>query len=78
VLEQMNVGVKEMNKFDLMKKMKGMNKFNLVFYLISMHKLYDLRNKLIIKMFNFDLIRGSIAISKDIMTHFIDKCAVTM
>ena len=78
MLEQMNVGVKEMNKFDLMKKMKGMNKFNLVFYLISMHKLYDLRNKLIIKMFNFDLIRGSIGISKDIMTYFIGKCAITM
>jgi len=27
-------------------------------------------------MFNFDLIRDTISISKDIMTHFMNKCAI--
>jgi len=27
-------------------------------------------------MFNFDLIRDTIAINKDIMTHLIEKCAM--
>ena len=29
------------------------------FYPILIHKIYDLQNKIIIKMFNFDLIRDS-------------------
>jgi len=44
--------------------------------LMKMHKLYDLQNKIIIKMFNFDLFGDSIAISKDIMTHRMSKCAI--
>jgi len=42
----------------------------------QMHKLYDLQNIIIIIMFNFDLIRDSIAISKDIRTHIMCKCAI--
>jgi len=46
------------------------------FYPILMHKIYDLQNKIIIKMFNFDLIKNSFAISRDIMTHLMSKCAI--
>jgi len=64
-----------MNKIDLEKKMIGIVK-NGKFYPILMYKIYDLQNKIIIKMFNFDLIRDSIAISKDIMIHLMSKCTI--
>jgi len=65
-----------MNKTDLKKKkMIGIMKLE-KFYPILMHKIYGLQNKIIIKMYNFDLIKDSIAISKDIMTHLMSKCAI--
>jgi len=71
----MNFGEKWMNKIDLEKKMIGIMKVG-KFYLILMHKIYDLQNKIIIKMFNFDLIKDSIAISEDTITHFMGKCTM--
>jgi hypothetical protein len=66
----------KMNIFGLL-LMKGIRKEHILF---QMHKLYDLQNKiiiiLIIKMFNLDLNRDSIPISKDIMKHLIGKCAI--
>ena len=68
-------GEKWMNKIDLDKKMIGIMKVGM-FYPILMHKIYYLQNKMIIKMFNFDLIKDSIAINKDIMTRLMSKCAI--
>jgi len=71
----MTFGEKGMNKIDLKKMMIGIMEVG-KFYPILMHKIYDLQNKIIIKMFNFHLMRDSIAISKDIMTYLISKCAI--
>jgi hypothetical protein len=71
----MNFGEKGMNKIDQEKNMIGIMKVG-KFCPILMHKIYDLQNKIIIKMFNFDLTRDSIAISKDIMIHLMSKCAI--
>ena len=65
-----------MNKIDLMKMIVIMKVKTFYQFLVLMQKIYDLQNKTMIKMFNFDLIRDSIAISKDIMTHLMDKCAM--
>ena len=52
------------------------------FYLITNQFSYKISRGISIlvhkweSMFNFDLIIDTIAISKDIMTHFMDKCAV--
>ena len=35
-----------------------------------------LKNKIITKIFNFDLIRDTIVLSKNIVTHRINKCAI--
>jgi len=65
-----------MNKIDLMKMIGIMKVKKFYQFLVLMQKIYDLQNKIMIKMFNFDLIRDSIAISKDIMIHLMDKCAM--
>jgi len=67
----MSFGEKGMNKIDLKKKMIRIMKVE-KFYPILMHKIYDLQNKIIIKIFNFDLMIDSITI-KNITTILYNK-----
>jgi len=67
-------GRDEQNWFEE-KKMIGIMKVR-KFYPTLMHTIYDLQNKIIIKMFNFDLLKDSIVLSKDIITHLMSKCVI--